>query len=442
VTTGSPISVPENPSAVAPRLIQLLGPGLLFAGAAIGVSHLVQSTRAGAMYGLALLPAIAIVHILKYPALSAGARYAAATRRTLIEGYASLGPLALGTAAAVFLLTAIPIQAVIASVMAVVTHATLGAAAPGSIWPTALAGQVLAGGIVIAGGFRLLDRAMKVLMATLAISTIVAAASVLPTLDGSTLRWYPEALGAAGLTFLLAFLGWMPAPADVAIWNSLWTIEKNRGLRDIPPPRLIKAEFLIGYGKCAVLAGAFVVLGAALIHDRGLAPAGGTGIAAQLLDTYGEALSPALRPLIGVCAVAVMFSTLLSSTDALPRIAVALLEQVRSGRRQHERHRGERAGFSIGFISFMAALIAIATGVIAAFGGGPAFLTLVDVATVASFLATPVLAFLHHRLMHGPTMPPSCKPRRWETALSWTAIAAFAAFAVVFIVDFMIRRLS
>ena len=31
-----------------------LGPGLLFVGAAIGVSHLVQSTRAGAEFGFGL----------------------------------------------------------------------------------------------------------------------------------------------------------------------------------------------------------------------------------------------------------------------------------------------------------------------------------------------------------------------------------------------------
>jgi len=34
------------------KIIKKLGPGLLFAGAAIGVSHLVQSTRAGADFGL------------------------------------------------------------------------------------------------------------------------------------------------------------------------------------------------------------------------------------------------------------------------------------------------------------------------------------------------------------------------------------------------------
>ena len=38
-----------------------LGPGILFAGAAIGVSHLVQSTRAGAGWGYGLLWAVILV---------------------------------------------------------------------------------------------------------------------------------------------------------------------------------------------------------------------------------------------------------------------------------------------------------------------------------------------------------------------------------------------
>lgn len=44
-----------------------LGPGLLFAGAAIGVSHLVQSTRAGAEFGMGLIWALLLVNLFKYP---------------------------------------------------------------------------------------------------------------------------------------------------------------------------------------------------------------------------------------------------------------------------------------------------------------------------------------------------------------------------------------
>ncbi len=52
------------------RTFRSLGPGLLFAGAAIGVSHLVQSTRAGADYGMGLIWALLLVHLFKYPFFS------------------------------------------------------------------------------------------------------------------------------------------------------------------------------------------------------------------------------------------------------------------------------------------------------------------------------------------------------------------------------------
>ena len=72
-------------------IIQLLGPGLLFAGAAVGVSHLVQSTKAGAIYGFGLLLAVIIANILKYPFFEFGTRYAMATGENLIRGYKRQG---------------------------------------------------------------------------------------------------------------------------------------------------------------------------------------------------------------------------------------------------------------------------------------------------------------------------------------------------------------
>ena len=44
-------------------LLTILGPGILFAGAAVGVSHLIQSTRAGGIYGLALIAFILFAHL-------------------------------------------------------------------------------------------------------------------------------------------------------------------------------------------------------------------------------------------------------------------------------------------------------------------------------------------------------------------------------------------
>ena len=56
-----------------------LGPGIIAASAAIGTSHLVQSTRAGAYYGFELMGIILLINILKYPFIENGFRYTSAT---------------------------------------------------------------------------------------------------------------------------------------------------------------------------------------------------------------------------------------------------------------------------------------------------------------------------------------------------------------------------
>ena len=74
--------------------LQKLGPGLLFAGAAIGVSHLVQSTQAGSRFGFELIGALIIANILKYPFFEFGSRYANVTGTSIIDGYFRLSKIA------------------------------------------------------------------------------------------------------------------------------------------------------------------------------------------------------------------------------------------------------------------------------------------------------------------------------------------------------------
>ena len=66
------------------KLLKKLGPGLLFAGAAVGVSHLVQSTKAGANFGFGLLWALLLINIIKYPFFQLGPSYASATGESLL----------------------------------------------------------------------------------------------------------------------------------------------------------------------------------------------------------------------------------------------------------------------------------------------------------------------------------------------------------------------
>ena len=73
------------------QIFKFLGPGILFASTAIGVSHLVQSTRAGADFGFSLVIFVLMALIFKYPFFEFGSRYAGATGESLIKGYYKKG---------------------------------------------------------------------------------------------------------------------------------------------------------------------------------------------------------------------------------------------------------------------------------------------------------------------------------------------------------------
>ncbi|MCA9640228.1 MAG: hypothetical protein KC492_06010, partial [Myxococcales bacterium] len=105
--------------------VQALGPGLLFAAAAVGVSHLVQSTRAGALFGLGMFGVMLLANLTKYPAFRFGQQYAAATGTSLLEGYRRQGTWALWLYALLTLLTMFTVQAAVTFVTAALLVATL-----------------------------------------------------------------------------------------------------------------------------------------------------------------------------------------------------------------------------------------------------------------------------------------------------------------------------
>ena len=59
------------------------------------MSHLVQSTRAGADFGLLILGFVILVTLLKYTFFEYGSRYANSTQTSIIDGYKKLGKPAL-----------------------------------------------------------------------------------------------------------------------------------------------------------------------------------------------------------------------------------------------------------------------------------------------------------------------------------------------------------
>ncbi|HSD70981.1 MAG TPA: divalent metal cation transporter, partial [Woeseiaceae bacterium] len=95
-----------------------LGPGMMLAAIAIGVSHLVQSTRAGADYGLSFALIITLIVVLKYPAFRFAVDYASATGESLVKGFAAHNRLALAWLAVAFFLDMFVATAAVALVTA------------------------------------------------------------------------------------------------------------------------------------------------------------------------------------------------------------------------------------------------------------------------------------------------------------------------------------
>ena len=66
------------------KIIKISGPGLLFASTAIGVSHLIQSTRAGADFGLMIIGFVVTLATMWFT-LKADIAYAATQPEPVIE---------------------------------------------------------------------------------------------------------------------------------------------------------------------------------------------------------------------------------------------------------------------------------------------------------------------------------------------------------------------
>ncbi len=245
-------------------MIKKLGPGLLFAGAAIGVSHLVQSTRAGADFGFGLLWALIIIHIVKYPFFQFGTRYATLTGKSLIDGYRELGK---GFVVAYFIINMaimFTIQVAVTIVTAGLASELFGISSNSVLWSIII--TVVCFIILIIGKYQLLDKLMKVIIIILTLSTVT---TLIIAINSNTNTFSFEQIlpqKTTEIVFLIAFLGWMPAPLDVSIWQSLWTLEKQQQKRDLKQALF---DFNIGYVGTLLVGFCFLTLGALVMFNSG-----------------------------------------------------------------------------------------------------------------------------------------------------------------------------
>ena len=403
---------------------QSLGPGLLMAGAAVGVSHLVQSTRAGATYGYALVWAVVLANIFKYPFLEYGPRYAIATGESMIEGYNRLGKWAIGIFVVFTIGTMFAVQAAVTIVSASLAAELTGIALSPLTWSAILLGICII--ILMSGQYSALDGAIKLIMVVLAVSTIIAlAAALFQGGQQQVSSYYPSIWDVAGVSFLIALMGWMPIPIDAAAWHSLWSLERAKQTSYRPKLKECLLDFNIGYIGAALLALGFLGLGALVMYGSGEEYASsGAVFSSQLISLYTDSLGDWSYLVIVIAAFTTMFSTTLTVTDAYPRISRRMIEVLGSESVESKN--------SLTLYRILLVVISLLSlGVL--YFLGDSFTLMVDLATTLSFLTAPVLAYLNYRLVTAEHMPEGCKPKAWLRWLSWSGIVFLTGFALLYL---------
>jgi Mn2+/Fe2+ NRAMP family transporter len=394
----------------------VIGPGLLFAAAAIGVSHLVQSTRAGALYGLFFIPVIVITNLIKWPFFEAGPRYAQTTGRSLIYAYTKQTRWGLPAIALITVLSMFIVQATVTMVTAGLFQ---------FIFPFELPEWTVIGGILIAstsilwtGTYALLDKVIRYVVLILAVATIAAVVVGLrmpiPSFDALAFSW----TSAVDIAFLVALLGWMPAPLDISIWHSTWTLASKQGSASRYQPW----DFRVGYWGTTIFALLFLLLGAIfLYHNNTEIPTSAVAFSAHLMTVYQAALGNAYW-LVVVAAFACMFSTTLTVLDAYPRVCMYL--------KANQSRENETEILPTRYYRPLVLITGVMAFVITTWFAGQ-MISLIQLATTIAFLSAPVIAWLNIGAMN--QLPKPSQPGRFNQWMSYLGLIFLVLFSVYYI---------
>jgi Mn2+/Fe2+ NRAMP family transporter len=395
-----------------------LGPGLLFAGAAIGVSHLVQSTKAGAEFGTGLLWALLLVHLFKYPFFQFGPRYAAATGETLLDGYKKIGKSVLVIYYLLNFATMFTIQAAVTIVTAGLASQLFGFTNNLVLWSTIL--MAISMFILMVGKYKLLDNLMKFIIIILTISTIIAVSVALfSTKEPFDMNQILPS-GTIEITFLIAFLGWMPAPLDVSIWHSIWSVEKDKNSETKIKPKEAIFDFNVGYFSAFFLGICFLLLGALVMHNSGETFSNNGGeFASQLITLYTKNLGEISYIFIAIAAFTTMFSTTITTLDASPRAMTKTTNLL------FDKETKLNYWFWIIFL-FLGTFI-----ILQFFIGNMG--VLIKIATILSFLTAPFYAILNYVLITGKHTPKEHQPSIYLKIVSILGIIFLIVFSIWFL---------
>ncbi|WP_430906641.1 NRAMP family divalent metal transporter [Maribacter sp. 2-571] len=401
-----------------------LGPGILFASMAIGTSHLVLSTKAGAQYGWIMIIPIVLANVFKYPFFEFGVRYTHITDKTLIEGYRNRGKGYLWFYAGITLVTTFTILAALYTVTAGLFINLFKL--PGDLTATVALGLFgFIGLLLIIGRYTFLETSLKFVISILFLALVATTALVV--LKGKVMAEPdfspPPLFNEVGVLFLIGLMGWMPTTVEASSWVSLWSIEKWKTGSGKPTLRQSIREFNMGYILTGILAVFFMIIGWFTLYGTQTQLSGKAVVFAdQLVSLFTVHIGSWAYILIAISAFATMFSTCMTAHDAISRVSldsIALLFP--KSKLPSKKYAFAVMVLLLAMINFM---------VVSAFAAN--MKQLVDLATFVSFVVAPIIGYMNLKNVMSEELPVANRPKKWLQMLTYAGIVVLSLFSLLY----------
>lgn len=404
---------------------KVLGPGILFASTAIGVSHLVQATQAGANFGFTLLWAVILANVLKFPFFEFASRYANVKNESILKAYWDLNKFWLYA----YLVITFVSMFFVAGAVGIVTYGfmenLLGlnkiTGIPHFTLYLLFVGATLTLWI---GRFSTLNKLIKFLGLVLLFSTIFAFIVSLVNGKQGDLTLLPGITNES-IAFLLPLMGWMPTAVDLSIWNSIWTVERIKESNYKPTLKETLWEFNLGYWASAALAIMFLTMGALMVYGTGeRVPNKPADFSAFVIHIYTKTVGNWSYLIISSAAFSIMLSTFITVLDGYSRAisnAMSLISvRVLS---PNKMYRNTLLLVSLGSL-----------GLILTFLDDPKGLKqIVNTATIISFLIAPIFAFLNFKIITSSKINKEAQPGTFLKILSYLGLVYLSGFSIYFL---------
>ncbi len=424
----------EEPPVAFGEILKRIGPGMILAASIVGSGELIATTVLGAEVGYTLLWLIIISCLIKIVVQNELGRYSIATGETTLEAFDRIpGPRwkvswMVWCWFVMVVATLMQIGAMMGGIGEVLNREFTEI--PINAWVWIL--NFLTVGLLIGGRYSVVERVATILVVFFTVMT-VGCTVILFMLP----EYFNIADVAVGLSFHLPEAGIATAVAAFGITGvggtelvmyPYWCIEKGyaryTGPRDESPEWKRRAHGWVHVMGVDVISSmivytfatvAFYLLGAGVLNGMGLMPAG-----SQMIDTlsnlYTQTLGMWSLPIFLVGAVAVLYSTVFSSTAAHCRVFADFVGMMGIYDRRNYALR-------LKMIRLFVVLLLFVPSVYFMVVGDPVLM--VKIGGIAQAFMLPVIGFatVYLRYKH---MPSSILPKGWVTLALWISASVMA----------------